>query len=36
MNWCMEQCGNHRIDTHANNKPMQGLLNKLGYIYCGV
>ena len=23
MNWCMEQCGNIRIDTHANNKPMQ-------------
>ena len=36
MNWCMEQCGNIRIDTHANNKPMQGLLNKLGYTYCGV
>ena len=28
MNWCMEQCGNIRIDTHANNKSMQGLLNK--------
>ena len=36
MNWCMEQCGNIRIDTHADNKPMQGLLNKLGYTYCGV
>ena len=22
MNWCMEQCGNIRIDTHANNKPI--------------
>jgi len=25
-----------RIDTHKDNKGMQGLLNKLGYQYCGV
>lgn len=25
-----------RIDTHEDNKGMQGLLNKLGYTYCGV
>jgi GNAT superfamily N-acetyltransferase len=25
-----------RIDTHEGNKIMQGLLKKLGYIYCGV
>lgn len=36
MEWCMAQCGNIRIDTHADNKPMQGLLKKLGYTYCGV
>ena len=24
-----------RIDTHAENKPMQGLLRKLGYTHCG-
>jgi len=25
-----------RIDTHEQNKGMQGLLKNLGYIYCGV
>lgn len=25
-----------RIDTHRDNKGMQGLLSKLGYQYCGV
>lgn len=25
-----------RIDTHEDNKGMQGLLNKLGYTYCGI
>jgi len=35
LHWAFEQVGNIRIDTHANNKPMQGLLKKLGYVYCG-
>lgn len=35
LNWTFEQAGNIRIDTHVNNKPMQGLLNKLGFVYCG-
>ena len=35
LNWAFEQTGNIRIDTHENNKPMQGLLNKLGFRYCG-
>ncbi|GIP16184.1 acetyltransferase [Paenibacillus montaniterrae] len=35
LNWSFEQAGNIRIDTHVNNKPMQGLLKKLGYVYCG-
>ena len=25
-----------RIDTHQDNKGMQRLLNKLGYVYCGI
>jgi len=25
-----------RIDTHKDNKDMQGLLKKLGYVYCGI
>ena len=36
LNWCLAQCGNLRIDTHADNKPMQGLLSKMGFAYCGI
>ena len=36
LDWCFEQCRNVRIDTHRDNAPMIGLLNKLGYDYCGV
>ena len=25
-----------RIDTHEDNLAMQGLLKKLGYVYCGI
>lgn len=25
-----------KVDTHENNKPMQRLLEKLGYEYCGI
>lgn len=35
LNWCFEQCGNMRIDTHHDNLPMQNLLKKLDYIPCG-
>ncbi len=35
LNWCYEQCGNMRIDTHHDNLPMQNLLKKLGYQPCG-
>lgn len=35
LNWAFEQTGNIRIDTHDDNKPMQGLLKKLGFRYCG-
>ena len=29
-------CGNLRIDTHENNKPMQRALEKSGFKYCGI
>ena len=35
LNWAFEQCGHVRIDTHADNAPMQNLLRKLGFIRCG-
>lgn len=36
LEWCLQQCGNIRIDTHRDNKPMQRLLARLGYTYCGL
>ena len=36
LEWCLEQCGNIRIDTHQDNRPMQRLLARLGYTYCGL
>ena len=35
LRWCLEQCGNVRIDTHRDNLPMQALVKKCGYAYCG-
>lgn len=35
LQWALAQCGNIRIDTHRDNRPMQGLLAKLGFSYCG-
>ncbi len=35
INWAYGQTGNIRIDTHADNIPMQKLLAKLGFTYCG-
>lgn len=34
--WCYEQCGNIRIDTHRDNRPMRRCLERNGFIYCGV
>ena len=35
INWAFEKCGHLRIDTHGDNKVMQGLVKKLGFIHCG-
>ncbi|MCM3634238.1 GNAT family N-acetyltransferase [Paenibacillus camelliae] len=35
LDWAFEHTGNIRIDTHVQNIPMQSLLKKLGYVYCG-
>ncbi len=36
LNWCFEKCRNLKIDTHRDNIPMQNLLNKNGFIRCGI
>ncbi len=36
LEYCYEKCGNVRIDTHTDNIPMQNLLKKHGYKYCGI
>jgi len=36
LEWCMEHCGDLRIDTHRNNIPMQNLLAKNGFTRCGI
>ena len=36
LEWCFQQCGNLRIDTHEDNVPMKKLLDRLGYLYCGI
>lgn len=35
ISWALEQCGHLRIDTHGDNKVMQGMLGKLGFKHCG-
>ena len=35
INWAFEQCHHLRIDTHNDNKVMQSLLGKLGFVHCG-
>ncbi len=36
IEWAYQQCGHLRMDTHGDNVPMQNLLKKLGFVYCGV
>ena len=35
LEWAFAQCGHLRIDTHQDNKVMQNLLRKLGFVHCG-
>ena len=34
--YCKARCANVRVDTHADNRPMQGAVKKAGFVYCGV
>lgn len=36
LDYAFRQCGNLRIDTHADNIPMQKLLAKCGFQRCGI
>ena len=35
INWAYAQCGHLRIDTHGDNRVMQNMLKKLGFVHCG-
>ena len=35
MEWCIGQCGSLRVDTHADNLPMQRLAESCGFVRCG-
>lgn len=36
IEWAFAQCGHLRMDTHGDNRVMQNLLEKSGFVYCGV
>mgnify|MGYP001130614277 CR=1 FL=1 len=36
FDWCFSQCNNIRVDTHEDNKVMQHVLEKYGFIRCGI
>lgn len=36
IDWCKEQQGHLRIDTHRDNKPMRHLVVKHGFVYRGI
>lgn len=36
IDWAMKQCAHLRMDTHGDNKVMQNLLEKSGFVYCGI
>ena len=35
LDWCWRQCGHLRVDTHGDNRVLQSLLGKLGFVHCG-
>jgi hypothetical protein len=36
VSWCRARCDSIRIDTHADNRVMQGALERLGFRRCGI
>lgn len=36
IDWAQSQTNNIKIDTHRDNRPMQHLLQKNGFSYCGI
>lgn len=36
LEWCAQRCGNLRADTHEDNKIMQHVLEKNGFVRCGI
>ncbi len=36
IDWCARQIGCLRVDTHADNKVMQHLLERNGFVRCGI
>ena len=35
INWAFDRCGHLRIDTHTDNKVMQAMALRLGFVPCG-
>ena len=36
VDFCKEMTDNIRIDTHADNSPMQNALHRLKFSFCGI
>lgn len=36
IDWCAERYGNLRVDTHADNRLMQALADRCGFVRCGI
>ena len=36
IRWAAERCPHLRIDTHRDNKPMLHVIEKCGFVYCGI
>ena len=36
LDWCFQQCGNVRGDTHKDNDVMQNVFEKNGFKRCGI
>ena len=36
LDWAYEQSGHLRVDTHTDNKIMQSVLEKNGFVKCGI